>query len=105
MAAHEEETRIRLVLVGFHRLPLVDDTHGVALDEYGKRLPTRIIDRRSTPDGQVEMTLGRHGDPVEVEVVSPEAGLIRTGLGTDDDGMLCAAAFAGATLPSHLRSG
>jgi len=103
MATHEDETMIRLVLVGFHRLPLVDDTRGVALDEHGTRLPTRIIDRRSTPDGQVELTLGCRGNPVEVEVVSPEAGLIRTGLGTDDDGILCAVAFAGATLPSHLR--
>ncbi len=103
MATNEDETRIMLVLIGFHRLPLVDDTRGVALDEHGTRLPTRIIDRRSTPDGHVEMTLGCHGNPVAVEVVSPEAGLIRTELGTDDDGMLCAAAFAGATLPSHVR--
>ncbi len=103
MATHEDETTIRLMLIGFHRLPLVDDTRGVALDQHGTRLPTRIIDRRSSPNGQVEMTLGCRGNPVEVEVVSPEAGLIRTELGADDDGVLCAAVFAGATLPSHLR--
>jgi len=105
MATQEHETSIRLVLVGFHRLPLVDDTRGIALDEHGTRLPTRIIDRRSAPDGQVEMTLSCRGNPVEVEVVSPEAGLIRTELAADDDGKLCAAVFAGATLPSHLRWG
>jgi len=104
MATHEGEVTIHLLLIGFHRLPLVDDTRGVALDEHGTRLPTRVIDRRSTPDGQVEMTLGCRGNPVAVEVVSPEVGVIRSELGTDDDGILCAVAIAGPNLPSHLRT-
>jgi len=50
------------------------------------------------------MTLGCRGNPVAVEVVSPEIGVIRSELGTDDDGILCALAFAGPGLPSHLRT-
>lgn len=102
MAAQEPETRIRVVLIGFDRLPLGDDTGAVALDEHGARLPTRVVDRRAS-DGRVEMTLACRGNPVAVEVVSPEAGSIRAELGRDDDGSLCATAFAGPALPSHLR--